>query len=210
MYGIYWDCDGTIMDTEKSYAYAWKDFLSSKGLELPIEEFDQFVGIDDRIVHAEFSKIVKLDNFESTMDELHKIMRVEFSEKILFKDSLDCLKDFHGNIPQACVSASPKEVLNFKLQDAKIISYFDFVIGGNEVHMNKPNPDIYLKAIEQLGTSKNIIIEDSPTGILSGKESNNFVIAVNRGIFSPEQLSNADLIVDNLNPTEIKSLLETL
>ena len=210
MYGIYWDCDGTIMDTEKSYAYAWKDFLSSKGLELPIEEFDQFVGIDDRIVHAEFSKIVKLDNFESTMDELHKIMRVEFSEKILFKDSLDCLKDFHGNIPQACVSASPKEVLNFKLQDAKIISYFDFVIGGNEVHMNKPNPDIYLKAIEQLGTSKNIIIEDSPTGILSGKESNNFVIAVNRGIFSPEQLSNADLIVDNLNPTEIKSLLEKL
>tara|TARA_Y100001958_G_scaffold146902_1_gene127074 strand:+ start:106 stop:738 length:633 start_codon:yes stop_codon:yes gene_type:complete len=210
MYGIYWDCDGTIMDTEKSYAYAWKDFLSSKGLELPIEEFDQFVGIDDRIVHAEFSKIVKLDNFESTMDELHKIMRVEFSEKILFKDSLDCLKDFHGNIPQACVSASPKEVLNFKLQDAKIISYFDFVIGGNEVQKNKPNPDIYLKAIEQLGTSKNIIIEDSPTGILSGKESNNFVIAVNRGIFSPEQLSNADLIVDNLNPTEIKSLLETL
>ena len=75
---------------------------------------------------------------------------------------------------------------------------------------NKPNPDIYLKAIEQLGTSKNIIIEDSPTGILSGKESNNFVIAVNRGIFSPEHLSNADLIVDNLNPTEIKSLLETL
>ena len=210
MYGIYWDCDGTIMDTEKSYAYAWKDFLSSKGLELPIEEFDQFVGIDDRIIHAEFSKIVKLDNFESTMDELHKIMRVEFSEKILFKDSLDCLKDFHGNIPQACVSASPKEVLNFKLQDAKIISYFDFVIGGNEVQKNKPNPDIYLKAIEQLGTSKNIIIEDSPTGILSGKESNNFVIAVNRGIFSPEHLSNADLIVDYLNPTEIKSLLETL
>tara|TARA_B100000212_G_scaffold228624_1_gene173634 strand:+ start:47 stop:481 length:435 start_codon:yes stop_codon:yes gene_type:complete len=144
------------------------------------------------------------------MDELHKIMRVEFSEKILFKDSLDCLKDFHGNIPQACVSASPKEVLNFKLQDAKIISYFDFVIGGNEVQKNKPNPDIYLKAIEQLGTTKNIIIEDSPTGILSGKESNNFVIAVNRGIFSPEHLSNADLIVDNLNPTEIKSLLETL
>ena len=30
MYGIYWDCDGTIMDTEKSYAYAWKDFLSRK------------------------------------------------------------------------------------------------------------------------------------------------------------------------------------
>ena len=210
MFGIFWDCDGTIMDTEKSYAYAWKDFLSSKGLDLPIEEFDKFVGIDDRIVHAEFSEIVELDTFDSTMDELHKIMRVEFSEKILFKDSLNCLKEFHGDILQACVSASPKEVLNFKLQDAKIISYFDFVIGGNEVSRNKPNPDIYLKAIEELGTSKNIIIEDSPTGILSGKESNNFVIGVDRGMFSPEQLSNADLIVDILDPKEIKSLIETL
>ena len=210
MFGIYWDCDGTIMDTEKSYAYAWKEFLSSKGLDLPIEEFDKFVGIDDRIVHAEFSEIVELDTFDSTMDELHKIMRVEFSEKILFKDSLNCLKEFHGDILQACVSASPKEVLNFKLQDAKIISYFDFVIGGNEVSRNKPNPDIYLKAIEELGTSKNIIIEDSPTGILSGKESNNFVIGVDRGMFSPEQLSNADLIVDSLDPKEIKSLIETL
>lgn len=210
MFGIYWDCDGTIMDTEKSYAYAWKEFLSNKGLDLPIEEFDKFVGIDDRIVHAEFSEILELDTFDSTMDELHKIMRVEFSEKILFKDSLNCLKEFHGDILQACVSASPKEVLNFKLQDAKIISYFDFVIGGNEVSRNKPNPDIYLKAIEELGTSKNIIIEDSPTGILSGKESNNFVIGVDRGMFSPEQLSNADLIVDSLDPKEIKSLIETL
>ena len=210
MFGIYWDCDGTIMDTEKSYAYAWKEFLSNKGLDLQIEEFRKFVGIDDRIVHAEFSEIVELDTFDSTMDELHKIMRVEFSEKILFKDSLNCLKEFHGDILQACVSASPKEVLNFKLQDAKIISYFDFVIGGNEVSRNKPNPDIYLKAIEELGTSKNIIIEDSPTGILSGKESNNFVIGVDRGMFSPEQLSNADLIVDSLDPKEIKSLIETL
>ena len=40
MFGIFWDCDGTIMDTEKSYAYAWKDFLLSKGLDLPIQDFD--------------------------------------------------------------------------------------------------------------------------------------------------------------------------
>ncbi|MAJ17704.1 MAG: hypothetical protein CL497_00440, partial [Actinobacteria bacterium] len=70
------------MDTEKSYAYAWKDFLLSKGLDLPIEDFDKFVGVDDRLVHQQFSNLVDLDTFESTMDELHKIMRVDFSEKI--------------------------------------------------------------------------------------------------------------------------------
>ena len=210
MFGIYWDCDGTIMDTEKSYAYAWKDFLYSKGLELPIEEFDKFVGIDDRIIHKQFSEKVDLDDFQSTMDKLHEIMRVEFSEKILFKDSLNCILKFHGDIFQACVSASPKEVLNFKLQDAKINNYFDYVIGGNEVLRNKPNPDIYLKAIEISGSTKNIIVEDSPTGIQSGKESGSFVIAIDRGIFTKEQISDADVVVDKLDPIEIYSFFEVL
>ncbi len=210
MFGIFWDCDGTIMDTEKSYAYAWKDFLYSKGLELPIEEFDKFVGIDDRIIHKQFSEKVDLDDFQSTMDKLHEIMRVEFSEKILFKDSLNCILKFHGDIFQACVSASPKEVLNFKLQDAKINNYFDYVIGGNEVLRNKPNPDIYLKAIEFSGSTKNIIVEDSPTGIQSGKESGSFVIAIDRGIFTKEQISDADVVVDKLDPIEIYSFFEVL
>ena len=210
MFGIFWDCDGTIMDTEKSYAYAWKDYLLSKGLDLPIEDFDKFVGVDDRLVHQQFSNLVDLDTFESTMDELHKIMRVDFSEKILFNDALNCIQIFNGEILQACVSASPKEVLNFKLSDAKIIDYFEFVIGGNEVVENKPSGEIYKKAIETLGTDKNIIIEDSPTGIQSGKDSGNFVIAIDRGMFTHDQLSEADLVVDKLNPEEIKTLFKTL
>ena len=78
------------------------------------------------------------------------------------------------------------------------------------VKRNKPYPDIYNKAIENLQTTKNIIIEDSPTGIQSGKNTNSFVLAVNRGIFSPDQLDQADLIVDELNLKIINKILETL
>ena len=92
----------------------------------------------------------------------------------------------------------------------KIIDYFEFVIGGNEVVENKPSGEIYKKAIETLGTDKNIIIEDSPTGIQSGKDSGNFVIAIDRGMFTHDQLSEADLVVDKLNPEEIKTLFKTL
>ena len=109
MFGIFWDCDGTIMDTEKSYAYAWKDFLHSKGLDLPIEDFDKFVGVDDRLVHQQFSNLVDLDTFESTMDELHKIMRVDFSEKILFNEKT------------ATETASIIEVLQYTTDDIKMV-----------------------------------------------------------------------------------------
>ena len=66
------------------------------------------------------------------------------------------------------------------------------------------------EAIDELGTTKNIIVEDSPTGILSGKESDNFVIAVDRGMFTEDQLSKADLIVNELDPINIRSILQTL
>ena len=78
------------------------------------------------------------------------------------------------------------------------------------VKRNKPYPDIYNKAIEKLQTSKNIIIEDSPTGIQSGKESNSYVLAINRGMFSEDQLNQADLVVEKLSLEIINKILETL
>ena len=47
-------------------------------------------------------------------------------------------------------------------------------------------------------------------GIQSGKDSDNFVIAIDRGMFTHDQLSEADLVVDKLNPEEIKTLFKTL
>jgi len=52
--GIYWDCDGTLMDTERAYAYAWQEVLSKRNLNLPIETFDDYVGIDDKLVHKKY------------------------------------------------------------------------------------------------------------------------------------------------------------
>ena len=67
-----------------------------------------------------------------------------------------------------------------------------------------------MKAIEISGSTKNIIVEDSPTGIQSGKESGSFVIAIDRGIFTKEQISDADVVVDKLDPIEIYSFFEVL
>jgi len=45
MTGIYWDCDGTLMNTESAYAYAWQEVLKRRNLNLPIQHFDAYVGI---------------------------------------------------------------------------------------------------------------------------------------------------------------------
>ena len=211
MVGIFWDCDGTIMDTERLYAYAWQTHLQQYGLNISEDEIRQFVGVDDRLVHSFYSDTVDIEDFENTMLSLGKIIQTSLNDKIIYNDSKVLLNQIHKlNIKQACVSASPQMLLNKKLQEVQIENLFEYIIGGDMVKRNKPYPDIYNIAIKNLQTSKNIIIEDSPTGIQSGKDSNTFVLAVNRGIFSESQLNQADLIVDKLSIEIINKILKTL
>ena len=211
MYGILWDCDGTIMDTERLYAYAWQTHLKQFGLSIPEDEIKQFVGVDDRIVHSFYSDQVDLENFDQTMHKLGFIIENSLDERIIFQDAKQLLYQLsHLEFKQACASASPYNLLSKKLQKFKVDSYFDFIIGGDQVSRNKPYPDIYNKAIEKLGTSYNLVIEDSPTGILSGKASGSYVLAIDRGIFSEEQLSEADQIVEMLDIEIINKIFKSL
>ena len=211
MYGILWDCDGTIMDTERLYAYAWQTHLKQFGLSIPEDEIKQFVGVDDRIVHSFFSDQVDLENFDQTMHKLGFIIENSLDERIIFQDAKQLLYQLsHLEFKQACASASPYNLLSKKLQKFKVDSYFDFIIGGDQVNRNKPHPDIYNMAIEKLGTSYNLVIEDSPTGILSGKASGSYVLAIDRGMFSKEQLSEADQIVEMLDIEIINKIFKSL
>ena len=211
MLGILWDCDGTIMDTERLYAYAWQIHLKDFGLSIPEGEIKQFVGVDDRIVHSFYSDQVDLENFDQTMSKLGSIIENSLDERIIFQDSKQVLYQLSQlEHKQACVSASPYGLLSKKLQKFKVDSYFDFVIGGDQVSRNKPYPDIYNRAIEKLGTSYNLVIEDSPTGISSGKASGSYVLAIDRGMFSKEQLSEADQIVKILDLEIINKILKSL
>ena len=211
MNGIYWDCDGTLMDTETSYGLAWKEHLSDFGLEISEEETRQWVGIDDRLVHSFYAKNVDLENFEKTMASLGKIIEGTLNEKLLFQDAKILLEETNNRgWKSACASASPYELLKNKLIKANIYDYFSYVIGGDQVERNKPYPDIYNKAISELQTTKNIVIEDSPPGISSGKASGSYVVAIDRGIFSEDELNKADLIVDNLSIDIIETVFNSL
>jgi beta-phosphoglucomutase-like phosphatase (HAD superfamily) len=211
MTGIFWDCDGTIMDTERLYAYAWQTYLTQYGLNISEEEIKQYVGVDDKIVHSFYSDTVDIENFENTMLSLGKIIEQSLNDKIIYDDAKILLNQINKlNFKQACVSASPQGLLIKKLKEVGIENLFEYIIGGDSIKRNKPYPDIYNKAIENLQTTKNIIIEDSPTGIQAGKDSNSFVLAVNRGIFTNSQLSEADLIVDELSLEIINKILKTL
>ncbi|XP_024018906.1 bifunctional riboflavin kinase/FMN phosphatase isoform X3 [Morus notabilis] len=84
-------------------------------------------------------------------------------------------------VPLALASNSPKEII-----EAKISSHsgwkesFSFIIGGDEVSLGKPSPEIYLEAAKRLNIepSSCLVIEDSLPGVTAGKAAGMEVVAV--------------------------------
>ena len=77
---------------------------------------------------------------------------------------------------------------------------FDLVLTEKDVKRNKPYPDIYIKAMIELGVEKkdSVIFEDSISGIKGGKESGAMVVALTTALGREKsKLSGADAVLDS-------------
>ena len=84
----------------------------------------------------------------------------------------------------------------------------DRMITALDVTRGKPDPEPYLKAWERSGVAKEqcVVIENAPLGIRSGKAAGLTVYAVNTGILTKEDLSQADQVFNNM--TELLAFLQ--
>jgi len=69
----------------------------------------------------------------------------------------------------ALATSSRREIAEEYLLNAKVLRFFDVVVCGDEVEKGKPNPEIFLKAANELNCelSKCFIFEDSHNGLLA-------------------------------------------
>ncbi len=86
---------------------------------------------------------------------------------------------------------------------------FDVIMDAGSVSRKKPDPEVYLKAMEKLGCKADevIIVEDSHTGILSGVASGARVICRVENRYECDQ-SGADFYINDLG--EIENIVKSL
>ena len=73
----------------------------------------------------------------------------------------------------AVCSISIRESLEMMIHQSGLSEYFDFLVINEDVRKPKPDPEIYLKAIERLGVapSQVLIVEDAPHGVEAARRS---------------------------------------
>ena len=80
----------------------------------------------------------------------------------------------------ALVTSTRTEIAQRALYNAKMDCFFLFIIGGDQVSKNKPNPEIYLTACHKLSEEpiKCLALEDSDNGVLAAFHAGLEVIQV--------------------------------
>ena len=91
--------------------------------------------------------------------------------------------------------------INIKLNNrfSLIINYFSFLLSNEDVSNTKPDPEIYLKAINKLGLKSEevVIVEDNFNGIKAAKAAGGNVLEVKT--IEDVNYKNIKGFIDNLN-----------
>jgi HAD superfamily hydrolase (TIGR01509 family) len=100
----------------------------------------------------------------------------------------------------ALATSSYTEYAQLVLEKLGIDSVFDKMVTGNDVSKGKPDPEIFLKAAEQLGVlpEECMVIEDSGFGVQAAKKAGMFCFGFRSPNSMNQDLSMADRIVDDI------------
>ena len=217
LYGLIFDVDGVIADTEAVNARAsikvFEDLFGVKGVKR--EDFEAGLG---RGAEEYVKAAVRVHGLELTEEQIKKAtqLRQEYFLNILSQEPLPAFpgvlelmnramqrKDFRVAIATSGTFEKSRAVLN-----AAKVPYEKMVyIKGDDVTNKKPDPELFLLAAERMGIEPAdcVVIEDAPNGVKAAKAAGAKCIAVTNST-SSENLSQADLVCNSLEQIDLQAI----
>lgn len=190
-WGVIFDLDGTLIDTEMIYYGAYRKALEAQGLSLAPEEYErEFLGaandeIETRLAErapGEFDparfRAEWRRNFKASIS---RVPPVPMAGVI---DSLEILAQ--RGIPIGLASSSDLVDIEVCLESSGLKGYFSSIAAGDEVASGKPDPAVYLLCCQRMGidATRSYAVEDSGRGVRAGVAAGLqvFALAGNRAV----------------------------
>jgi len=208
--GVLFDLDGVLLDSEYLTSEAAIRFFAQKGVTVKHEDFFPFYGTGEQGYFGGVAHLYGI-SFELEQDK-YKIYDIfaEISKGKIdpMPGAVEFIQDVKNKKLKTALGTSAgryKMRINLDLigLDEKT---FDSVVTGEDIRNNKPNPEIFEKAAQNIGLNPTecLVIEDAPSGVEAAKKAGCKCLAV-QTTFSKNELQKADWICDDLTnyPAEI-------
>ena len=194
---IIFDFDGVLVDSEILVAKAFAKYMQNFGIDIDEKEFASFAGKKTVQVIDILSKKYSIKDQEKFFTDIMEIASNIYKKELTtVKGAYDFVSNLKFNM--FIGSNSMKERIIDGLQRVKLKKYFkpEQVYSFDLVDNPKPDPDVYLKALEDnnLIKTETIIIEDSAVGVMAGVAADVKVIGLTAGGHWHEKRDEKELL----------------
>lgn len=218
---VLFDFNGVIIDDEPIHEKLLNQLLIEENMRPKQGEFRQLcLGRSDRACLTDLFKSrgrILTDTYLNTLVARKARMylqELETLEKLPLYPGLDDLifKLQAIQVKLAVVSGALHSEIELVLKRAQLSEYFSIIVSGNEVSSSKPEPEIYLKAIDRLNQQfpdlslrpqECLAIEDTFSGIEAAKRAGIPVVAVANSYPFHMLQRRANWTVDYLSDLEL-------
>jgi len=209
---VIFDFDGLIVDTESVWFEAYKEVLQRYEVVLTLQKFSEVVGTSDEILFD----FINLNLKEPIEKKLIEQMAKELVDEKLLKPVLrESVEDYlisakNAGLQIALASSSSREWVESFLKKLTIYEYFSVIKTKDDVKKVKPDPELYLKAIEEIGVqaSEAIAFEDSLNGLIAATKAGLNCVIVPNQVTSHLEFENHSLRLSSMAEKSLEDVIK--
>lgn len=198
--------DGVLIDAREWHYEALNRALAIFGYEISRHDhlvtYDGLPTMKKLEILSSYSNLPKqLHNFINELKQIFTmdITMTQCSPTFCHEYAISKLKK--EGYQMAVCSNSIRDTMSSMLSKAALIQYFDFYLSNQDVSKAKPNPEIYLTAIERFGVlpSECLVLEDNANGIRAATEAGAHVMQIHQ--VTDVNYANISGFIQNLEST---------
>jgi beta-phosphoglucomutase len=211
-FAVIFDMDGTLVDNTPYHFKSWQAIFKKYGKgELTADTYHQEIsGVP---IMVTLKRLFGNDHDEAGLkallkekEDLYKSLYAPYAAPVNgLENFLTELKN--AGIKIAMASSATVDDINFILSHVPIRDDFNTIIDGSRVSKPKPNPQIFLKAAEELGAKPEdcVVFEDSIAGIKAANAAGMKVVGITTGN-AADKLEPSDLIITDYTDVTLYKL----
>lgn len=193
---VVFDMDGLLIDSELITFQLYKEVCSKYGNSFDMAYYATLLGRNAAHIESSLAKYLGSSNKAvDVMKEVHESIETRIKESGIplkkgVKELLEFLKGY--GIKMAVATSSSRSRAVAVLGKCDLLDFFEVIVCGDEVKQSKPDPEIFLKAVEAVGgkPSNTIVIEDSESGIIGAHQGGMKCINV------PDLKAPSDIVIE--------------
>ena len=210
---ILWDNDGVLVDTERFYYQANRDYLRGHGIELSEAQFFEWFLADNcgawHLLEAGGASAEQIARWRRERNALH-LELIHAASELVTPGIEPLLASLAGRVEMGIVTSATQASFDAIHARHDLLRHFRFALTAETYARSKPAPDPYLLGVDRIGRPADecLVIEDSPRGLAAARAAGLRCIVLRSPLTHWHDFAGADRVVDSV--AELGEAIEAL